>query len=70
MHTLLLHHGVRSLPGKAVRKRKAWVNSLSEAQVVNLFNEFGFDLKHKTDEQMYVISVFRKRIQEQGIVHQ
>ena len=65
-----MHHGVRAFPGKAVRKRKAWVNSLSEAQVVNLFNEFGFDLKHKTDEQMYLISVFRKRTQEQRIVHQ
>jgi len=57
-------------PGTAARKRKAWVNSLSEAQVINLFNEFGFDLKEKTNEQMYVIFVFGKRTQEQGIVHQ
>lgn len=45
------------------RKRKAWVNSLSETEVINLFNEFGFGLQHKTVEQMYVIFVFTKDVQ-------
>lgn len=54
-------------PDEMVRMKKAWVNSLSETQVISLFKDFGFALTHKTHEKTYVIFVFRKLVPEDRI---
>ena len=50
-------------PEGVSRQRKSWVNSLSEAEVVDLFGKHGFELQHKTIEQTYVIFVFTEPAQ-------